>query len=172
VPFGAFAPHHYGLTTALDVIPPPGYVLRIEPHPRFFTDSSGEVPCAVPGHIERFWPRMFFAVFKAPRPGEAHVFRTGDPIAQLLVVPAAQGYTLTPMDPAEAADRRRQDFQMSSLAWLLGKHLWQSASGLWFDDKYKQLLRIYRASGLEGVRAHLDALAKKARLGEEGERGG
>ncbi|HYH79409.1 MAG TPA: hypothetical protein VEX86_06420, partial [Longimicrobium sp.] len=70
IPFGTFAPHHYGMTSALDVMPPPGHVLRIEPHPRFFTDTTGTVAAAVPGHIERFWPRMFFVVFKSPAPGE------------------------------------------------------------------------------------------------------
>jgi hypothetical protein len=165
VPFGTFAPLHYGMTTALDVLPPPGYALRIEPHPRFFTDATGTVPCAVPGQIERFWPRMFFAVFKAPRPGETHVFRTGEPFAQLLVVPSQATYGLSPMEADEAEDRRTQDHRMSSLQWLVAKHIWKADNGLWFDDKYKQLLRIYRASGLDGVRAHLQTLAMMARLG-------
>ncbi|HEX6745965.1 MAG TPA: hypothetical protein VF092_01535 [Longimicrobium sp.] len=170
VPFGTFAPHHYGMTTAIDILPPPGYVLRIESHPRFYTDTTGEVPCAVPGHIERFWPRMFFAVFKAPRPGETHVFRNGEPFAQLLVVPAAATYALTPMDAPQAEDRATQDHQMSSLQWLVAKHIWKADNGLWFDDKYKQLLRIYRASGLDGVREHLRGLAVLARLGGKGDR--
>ncbi|HSU15727.1 MAG TPA: hypothetical protein VLK66_16580 [Longimicrobium sp.] len=168
VPFGAFAPHHYGMTTAIDILPPPGHVLRVEPHPRFFTDTTGEVPAAVPGHIERFWPRMFFAVFKAPRPGETHVFRPGEPFAQLLVVPASAGYTLTPMEEEEAEERRTQEQQVSSLKWLLAKHIWRADSGLWFDDTYKQLQRIHRASGPDGVRTHLRTLAVLARMGGTG----
>jgi hypothetical protein len=167
MPSGSIAPHHHGLTSALDIMPPPGHVLRLEPHPRFFTDHTGSVPAAVPGHLERFWPRMFFMVFKAPAPGEVHVFRQGDPIAQLLVVPSTAGYRLEPMSPEVAADRRTQDYQMSSLAWLLGKHLWRASNGLWFEDKYKQLLRIYRSGGLDAVREHLAALAKTARLDPE-----
>ncbi|MGI8427031.1 MAG: DUF763 domain-containing protein [Actinomycetota bacterium] len=31
------------MATALDLLPAPGYALRLEPHPRF-TDQSGEVP--------------------------------------------------------------------------------------------------------------------------------
>jgi hypothetical protein len=170
MPFGNFAANHYGLASALDIMPPPGHVLRVGPHPRFFTDSSGSVPAAVPGHIERFWPRMFFLVFKAPAPGEVHVFRQGDPIAQVLVVPSTAAYRLEPMPPELAADRRTQDYHMSSLAWLLGKHLWRASNGLWFEDKYKQLLRIYRASGIAGVRAHLASLAQVARLGPEPEK--
>jgi hypothetical protein len=167
VPFGAFAAHHYGMTTALDVLPPPGYVLRVEPHPRFFTDTTGQVPCAVPGQIERFWPRMFFAVFRAPRPGETHVFRPGEPFAQLLVVPSAATYALSPMAEDEADDRRTQDRQLTALQYLLAKHIWRADNGLWFDDKYKQLLRVYRASGLEGVRERLRGLAAIARLRNE-----
>jgi hypothetical protein len=164
VPFGAFAANHYGMTTALDVMPPPGYVLRIEPHPRFFTDTTGEVACAVPGHIERFWPRMFFVVFKAPKESETHVFRPGEPFAQLLVVPATASYALEPMAEPEAEDRRTQNDQMSALQWLLARHIWRADNGLWFDDKYKQLLRIYRASGIDGVREHLRNLAVLARM--------
>ena len=157
-PFGTFAPGHYGLTSTLDILAPPGHVLRIEPHPRFFTDDTGTVPVAVPGHIQPFWPRMFFVVFKAPRPGEEHVFRRGEPYAQLLVVPASAGYTLEAMEEGEAGDRQRQNVQIGTLQYLLAKHIWHADNGLWFDDKYKQLLRIYRTSGLDGVRRHLDAL--------------
>jgi len=164
VPFGTFAPHHYGMTSALDVMPPPGHVLRIEPHPRFFTDMTGTVPAAVPGHIERFWPRMFFVVFKSPAVGETHVFRPGEPFAQLLVVPAQATYALSPMPEEQAEDRRTQDRQMTSLGYLLAKNLWHAGNGYWFDDKYKQLLRIYRAGGLDGVREHLRQVAMIARL--------
>jgi len=167
VPFGTFAPNHYGMTTAIDLMPPPGHVLRIEPHPRFYTDATGEVPCAVPGHIERFWPRMFFVVFKAPRPGETHVFRPGEAYAQLLVVPSGASYAVEPMEDDEAEDRRTQDQQMSATQWLVAKHIWRADNGLWFDDKYKQLLRIYRASGVDGVRTHLRTLAVLARMTEK-----
>lgn len=165
-PFGAFAPHHYGMSASVDVMPPAGHVLRIEPHPRFFTDLTGTIPAAVPGHIERFWPRMFFVVFKAPAPGETHVFRTGEPFAQLLVVPAQATYALEEMPEETAGDRKEQDRQMTQLGYLLAKHIWRADSGLWFDDKYKQLLRIYRAGGLDGVRDHLRQVAAIARLAE------
>lgn len=169
-PFGAFAPHHYGMNASVDVLPPPGHVLRIEPHPRFFTDLTGTVPAAVPGHIERFWPRMFFVVFKAPAPGQTHVFRPGEPFAQLLVVPAQATYTLSQMAADEAEDRKTQDRQMTSLGYLLAKHIWRAESGLWFDDKYKQLLRIFRAGGIDAVREHLRQVAAIARMGEMAKR--
>jgi hypothetical protein len=157
-PFGTFAAAHYGMATALDLFPPPGYALRLGPHPRYFTDATGDVPLALPGHLQRFWPRQFFAVFRAPPEGTVHVFRPGEPYAQLLVVPADQTYEVRPMEPERAADRARQDRQVTLFAYFLAKHLWRSDMGNWFDDKYKQLLRLFRRDGLDAVRDHLQAV--------------
>src|SRR5581483_3355518 len=92
-PFKAFAPGHYGMTSCLDIEPPEGYVLRTEPHPRYFTDPDNTTPCMVPGHIQgEWWPRIFFVVFKAPPQGHFHVFCKGEPYGQLLVVPRKVTY--------------------------------------------------------------------------------
>jgi hypothetical protein len=157
-PFGVFAPGHYGMATALDLLPPQGYALRLGPHPRFFTDTTGEVPLALPGHLQRFWPRQFFAVFRAPPPGAVHVFRPGEPYAQLLLVPVDETVRVEPMEPAEAADRARQDRQVTLFAYFLAGRLWQSDAGTWFDDKYKRLLRIFRRGGSDAVRGRLQAV--------------
>lgn len=154
-PFGAFAAGHYGMATALDLLPPPGYSLRLGPHPRFFTDETGEVPLALPGHLQRFWPRQFFAVFRTPPPGGVHVFRPGEPYAQLLLVPTEQHYRVEPMPPEQAADRADQDRQAATLGYFLAKRLWRSDRGNWFDDRYKQLFRVFRRGGLAAVREHL-----------------
>ena len=161
-PFGAFAARHYGMATALDLLPPPGYALRLGPHPRYFTDTSGEVPLALPGHLQRFWPRQFFAVFRAPPPGAVHVFRPGEPYAQLLLVPMAETYRVEPMEPELAEDRARQDRQVTMFSYLLAKRLWRSDLGYWFDDKYKQLLRVFRRDGVGAVRRHLQAVEDRA----------
>jgi hypothetical protein len=92
--FAAFAPReasrYYLFNTRLDLLPPPGYVLRTEPHPRFFTDETGTVPAALIGHVQNEWyPRLLYVVFPAPRPGQRHVFRKGEPFAQVLFVPQA-----------------------------------------------------------------------------------
>lgn len=93
-PFKQFAPGHYGFTSSLDLLVPDDMVVRVESHPRFFTDTTGTCPCAVPGHIHTaFWPRIFFVVFKAPWPGQTHVFRKGEPYAQILVLPARRHTT-------------------------------------------------------------------------------
>jgi hypothetical protein len=154
-PFGTFAAGHYGMATALDLLPPPGHALRLGPHPRFFTDATGEVPLALPGHLQRFWPRQFFAVFRAPPPGAAHVFRPGEAYAQLLVVKVGETYQVEPMEPGEAEDRARQDRQVTLFAYFLSKRLWRSDRGNWFDDKYKQLLRLFRLGGSGAVRRRL-----------------
>ena len=157
-PFGVFAAAHYGMATALDLLPPPGYALRLGPHPRFFTDDTGTVPLALPGHLQRFWPRQFFAVFRAPPPGGAHVFRPGEPYAQLLLVPVGETYRVEAMEPELAEDRARQDRQVTTLAYFLAKRIWRSQAGHWFDDKYKRLLRIFRLGGQDAVKRHLQAV--------------
>ncbi len=157
-PFGVFAAGHYGMATALDLLPPPGYALRLGPHPRFFTDFTGEVPLALPGHLQRFWPRQFFAVFRAPSPGGVHVFRHGEPYAQLLLVPVDETYRVEAMEPEVAQDRARQDRQVTLHAYFLAKRLWNSEAGKLFDDKYKQLLRLFRRGGRDAVRRHLQAV--------------
>lgn len=154
-PFGVFARSHYGMATALDLLPPEGYALRLGPHPRFFTDYVGDVPLALSGHLQRFWPSQFFAVFRAPAPGAVHVFRPGEAYAQLLVVPANQPYHAVPMEIEEAANRATQERQVTLFRYFLAKHLWRSDTGNWFDDMYKQLLRIFRQDGRDSVRKHL-----------------
>lgn len=161
-PFGAFAAGHYGMATALDLFPPPGYALRLGPHPRFFTETSGDVPLALPGHLQRFWPRQFFAVFRAPPPGATHVFRPGEPYAQLLLVRPGESWRVQRMEPELAADRAAQDRQVTTLGYLLAKKIWRSDAGLWFDDKYKRLQRIFTRGGLDAVRRHLHSVADRA----------
>lgn len=155
-PFGVFAHGHYGMATALDLLPPPGYSLRLGPHPRYFTDTRGDVPLALPGHLQRFWPNQFFAVFKAPSDGAVHVFRPGEPYAQILIVPTTQTYRTEPMPPDVSAAREREETQVGAHRYMLAKHIWQSDTGNWFDDMYKQLLRIFRQGGRSAVTAHLE----------------
>ncbi len=86
-PMMSFSKNHYGMTSALDLEPPEGHITRTEPHPRFYTDESGTVPCLVAGHIQRWWSRIFFVVFKSPQEGQTHIFRKGEPYGQVLFLP-------------------------------------------------------------------------------------
>lgn len=151
-PFASFAPGHYGHTSALDLKPPEGYVTRLEPHPRFFTDTTGTVPIVVPGHLQAWWPKIFFIVFKAPRPGETHIFRKGEPYAQILFLPAKVNYTLKEMTQYEIEERNILDLRLQ--AWR-GKHEWVDHKGQTFNDKYKQLGSIHAKYGQEGLESFL-----------------
>jgi hypothetical protein len=97
--FKAFSPveasRYYLLNTRMDLRPPPGHVLRTEPHPRYFTDDTGTVPLAMIGHLQNEWyPRLVFIVFRAPRQGQRHIFRKGEPFVQILFVPQRIKYEL------------------------------------------------------------------------------
>jgi hypothetical protein len=102
--FRAFSPvdasKYYLFNTRLDLWPPAGYVLRTEPHPRYFTDETGTAPLAMIAHLQNEWyPRMVFVVFRAPRQGQRHIFRQGEPFVQLLFVPQRVKYDLRLREP-------------------------------------------------------------------------
>lgn len=168
-PFREFAPHHYGFTSSLDLLVSDDMVLRVEPHPRYFTDTSGTCPCAVPGHIHTaFWPRIFFVVFRAPWPGQTHVFRKGEPYAQLLVLPRKVRYDVKPMPEEEARSRELASGYIEECGDELAKHSWVDDRGQRFNDKYKVLQATFLKRGHEGVakalkEALLAALPKRGR---------
>ncbi len=54
-PFRSFGEHFYTYQILLDLKVEAGLAIKIEPHPRFYTDPTGSVPIAVPGF--RFRPR-------------------------------------------------------------------------------------------------------------------
>ena len=150
-PFMMFAPGHYGHTSGVDLLPPEGHCLRIEPHPRFFTDTSGTVPIAVPGHIQRFWPKIFFIAFKAPLPGQTHIFRKGEAMCSVLIVPEVARYDLQEMSPEEKANRQEIDTGIATHAGDICKHSWKDHVGNTFDDKYKVLKQCHSKGGLDAV---------------------
>jgi len=51
---------------------------------------------------------MNFAVFKSPTEGRTHVFRPGEPFAQIIVIPEESEFELVEMDEEEAAERELQ----------------------------------------------------------------
>ena len=47
------------------------------------------VPVAVPALLRtEWWPMISFVVFKSPAEGRTHVFRPGEPMLQILILPA------------------------------------------------------------------------------------
>jgi len=146
-PFLTTNPGHYSLGSFVDMQVPDGWSLRIEPHPRFFTDTTGTVPIAVIGNIQSaWWPMFFFVTFKSPPRGQTHVFRHGEPYAQVIVVPEKAPLSVEPMSSAEATTRERQAQRLMKSRKTISRRRWVSGDGLQFDDLYKQLHRSRRSS--------------------------
>jgi hypothetical protein len=150
-PMMLFASGHYGMSGAYDIEPPDGYALRTEPHPRFYTDQTGTVPCLVPGHIQRWWSRIFFVVFKAPREGETHIFSHGEPYGQILVVPQKNPVRFSPFSEEERLARENRDRRIGEHGSKIASKRWIDKSGFSFDDKYRVLCSSYARGGYAAV---------------------
>jgi len=151
-PFAAFAPGHFGFTSSIDICPPEGYVTRIEPHPRFFTDTTGTVPIPVPGHLHNWWPRIFFIVFKAPLKGQTFIFRKDEPYAQILIVPRKMLYNVVEMTKQEKNERLNLEGAILKYQSYLSENIWEDHKGNTFDDKYRQLSNAYAKNGMQGIK--------------------
>ena len=144
-------PQNYLFNTSIDIQTPPGYVVRCEPHPRFFADMTHTAPAAVYGHVHgEWWPKPLFMVFKIPAVGQRHIFRKGEPYAMLLFIPE-DDFELRPMSEDEQASRRKLDQDIKLAKSLIAKHVWHSAGGIEFNDHYKVLQRAYDRGGMSAV---------------------
>jgi len=148
-PMMAFAQNHYGMTSLIDLEPPEGYVIRTEPHPRFYTDTTGNCPIMIVGHLQRWWSHVFFVVFKSPKEGEVHIFKKGDPCGQFIFVKNNLKCNFIEMNYEEKRKRevRQQELSCPDIA----KKKWKSDSGYSFNDKYKVLSSAYLKEGDEGI---------------------
>jgi Flp pilus assembly protein TadD len=154
------ASKYYLFNTRIDIEPPAGHVLRTEPHPRYFTDDTGTCPLAMIGHLQNEWyPRLTFVVFRAPRPGERHVFRKGEPFAQILFVPQQASYQLTPMSEQRLAERRRLEQAIQSARLEIAENVWEHPDNVKFNNHYKVLARVFVKDGLPGVEREVAAAA-------------
>jgi hypothetical protein len=157
VPFSSFAPNHFGFTSSVDLKTADGFGTMILPHPRFYADRTGTVPCPVMGFLESdWWPRIFFVVFKAPLDGQEYVFRKGEPYATLLVLPKTPRYAIRKMTPAEELARIEQDNALRNNSRAIATRRFVDDRGQPFDNKYKVLAGIARR---EGVAAATQAMA-------------
>ena len=146
------ASKYYLFNTRLDIQTPPGYVVRTEPHPRFFTDDTGTVPCSMIGHLQNEWyPRLTFVVFRAPRPGQRHIFRKGEPFAQIIFVPTRAAYDIKQMAPEKAAQRRELEQAIQRNRFEIAENRWRHPDGVTFNNHYKLLARAFARDGIVGV---------------------
>ena len=146
-PFRSFGEAFYSYQILLDLKVPPGWAIRTEPHPRFYADTTHTTPLALPALIRtEWWPMIFFVIFKAPPPGGVHVFRHGEPFAQVLVLPSEPDLVLEPMGEEEAAERELRARRIhESRDKLSGSTRWLSTTQTVFDGTYRHLLRAAKA---------------------------
>jgi hypothetical protein len=139
-PFRSFGDGFYTFQLLLDLKPELGFATRIDPHPRYFTDSTDTTPLAVPALIRNWWPMIYFIVFKAPPEGQTHIFRPGEPMAQFSFVPEDPDFVLEPMTEDEAAERELQSRRIYESRSTLGADSqWLSSTNTVFDATYRRL---------------------------------
>jgi hypothetical protein len=150
-PFRSFGEHFYTYQLLLDLNVGPDWAVRTEPHPRFYTDTTDTVPIAIPALLRtEWWPMISFVVFKAPPEGRAHIFRPGEPMLQLLVLPVTADFALMPMDEEEAAEREMRGRRIhASRPALAADSTWTSSTDTVFDGTYRHLLRAAKAKARE-----------------------
>jgi hypothetical protein len=150
-PFRTFGEDYYSYQLSLDLLPPPGWAIRTEPHPRFYTDPTNTTPLAVPALIRvEWWPMMFFCIFKAPPKGTTHIFREGEPFISMIVIPDEPELALAPMLQDECAERemraRRIAANRDALAMTEGSH-WTSSTRTIFDGTYRRMTGAAKKKG-------------------------
>lgn len=139
-PFRSFGEDYYTYQILLDLKPEPGFAIKVDTHPSFYTDASGTTPIAVPALIREWWPMLYFIVFKSPAEGHAHFFRPQTPIAQFSMIPAEPDFELVPMTEAEAAERELQSRRIYASRETLGADShWLSTTNTVFDGTYRRI---------------------------------
>jgi hypothetical protein len=146
-PFRGFGNGYYTYQILLDLKVGNGLAIKTETHPRFYTDTTGTVPIAVPAILQHWWPMVFFVVFKAPAEGQTHIFRPGEPFMQVSVVPADDKIDLAEMPEDEAAERELQAQRIhASRATLSADTQWVSSTNTVFDGTYRRIFGAARST--------------------------
>jgi hypothetical protein len=140
-PFRSFGRAYFTYQLLLDLKVEEDMAIKTEPHPRFYTDTTGTVPIAVPALIRHWWPMIYFVVFKSPAEGQTHIFRPGEPFMQISIVPADDKPELVEMPEEEAAERELQSERIyASRATLAADSQWTSSTDTVFDGTYRRIL--------------------------------
>lgn len=142
-PFRSFGEGYYTYQLLLDLAVDSDMAIRTEPHPRFYTTDTDDVPLAVPALLRTsWWPMISFVVFKAPPRGHEHIFRPGEAFMQILFLPAEPDFELVPMTEEEAADREMRSRRIHASRETLGQDSsWLSSTNTVFDATYRRMLR-------------------------------
>jgi hypothetical protein len=150
-PFRSFGKEYYTYQLLLDLKVGKEWAVRTEPHPRFYTDPTDSVPIAVPALLRtEWWPMISFIVFKSPVEGHTHIFRPGEPMLQILILPVTADFTLSDMGEAEAAEREMRGRRIhGSRPTLAAETTWTSKTNTVFDGTYRHLLRAAKGKARE-----------------------
>lgn len=150
-PFRSFGKDYYTYQLLLDLKVGKDFAVRTEPHPRFYTDTTGTVPIAVPALLRtEWWPMISFVVFKSPAEGQTHIFRPAEPMLQILILPVTAEFTLAAMGEEEAAEREMRGRRIhASRDTLAANSTWTSDTDTVFDGTYRHLLRAAKAKSKE-----------------------
>jgi hypothetical protein len=151
-PFRPFGEIFYSYQLVLDLKVDAGWAIHMGPHPRMFSDPTDTTPVAVPALVRtEWWPMMYFMIFKAPAPGGVHIFRQGEPMAHILVIPAEPDLQLEPMDEEEAAERELRARRLHASRETLGEgSKWLSSTQTVFDGTYRHMLRAAKTRDRQG----------------------
>lgn len=146
-PFRKFGENYYTYQLLLDLQVSDDMAVRTEPHPRYYTSPTDDVPLAVPALLRTsWWPMISFVVFKAPPPGVTHIFREGEPMLQILFLPADPQFELLPMTMEESAEREMRGRRIHASRDTLSKETaWTSSTNTVFDGTYRHILRAAKA---------------------------
>ena len=80
-------------------------------------------------------------MFKSPPEGRTHIFRPGEPFAQILIIPEEATFEFVPMSEPEAAERELQSRRIyQSRSTLSAETQWKSATNTVFDGTYRHIL--------------------------------
>ena len=146
-PFRKFGAEYFTYQLLADFKVDAEYAIKVETHPRFYTDTTGTVPVAVPAILRHWWPMIYFVVFKTPMEGQTHVFRPGEPFLTVTVVPADDKLDLVPMPDEEAAERELQSRRIyAARKTLSADSQWLSATDTVFDGTYRRLFGAAKSS--------------------------
>jgi hypothetical protein len=145
-PFRTFGEKFYTYQLLLDLKVEEGMAIRTEPHPRFYTDFTDTTPIAVPALLRRWWPMVNFMVFKSPPEGRTHIFRPGEPMAQIVIIPAEVDFAIVEMSEEEAAERELQSRRIHASRDTLSTDThWTSETNTVFDGTYRHIYRAAKA---------------------------
>lgn len=158
IPVGCLGEKHFSMNTCLDIMVDEKYVLRIENHPRFYSEDN--VACVISGHLEtNWWSSLFFIVFNSPREGQVLRFKKGDKICQVFPV-LNEKITIEEMSTDLKNNRRWQAATFANRRSIIARG-YKDNQHNYFDNLYKKLSKYVQLYGLVQLKLLVNKLSMK-----------